>query len=472
VITDLGEIRTLSAVKALENISFPVAGPPDIEDLLTAARKNATNNLSKREQKRVAEERKARELWRKRWREKERDRKRIAAEQKKEQKAKRLREERQKILNILKDQKESRIAWFNDKKIKDALEKELKDLISKVEEWDEISLTKSVLLDGPVNKFLIKLIELENKRRAEERRDPGRMTDDASPENLRKLLASGDPARVMMGLSMAKGSEVPEELLGLVAGCYVWHDDEIIRTTAKSIFMKYASKEAKLSTEHYEQNVNAGITYSWDDYDGDLEYEDFKKEYERKHRNLTCVFPLKIFNNHRDWMNKPLLEFFVNFELGDQNNLTLISCGHEYSGEFKIEFFTDRNSNEETQIISDWIDHMDNVKNDILGPNAMANVIHWSPEFMTYLTSIRNSFSRPTWLYLHNLPWLDLLEIMKRGTIAVKGVGLFLTSSRFELKEIAMVLYNHGLIAKDYVKEPSTSEFMWELINYLRCNHT
>ena len=38
------------------------------------------------------------------------------------------------------------------------------------------------------------------------------MTDDASPENLRKFLESDDPAMRRMGLSMAKGSGVPEEL--------------------------------------------------------------------------------------------------------------------------------------------------------------------------------------------------------------------------------------------------------------------
>ena len=37
------------------------------------------------------------------------------------------------------------------------------------------------------------------------------MTDDTSPENLRKFLESDDPALVMMGLSMAKGTESPED---------------------------------------------------------------------------------------------------------------------------------------------------------------------------------------------------------------------------------------------------------------------
>ena len=34
------------------------------------------------------------------------------------------------------------------------------------------------------------------------------MTEDASPENLRKFLESDDPAMVRMGLSMAKGAGV------------------------------------------------------------------------------------------------------------------------------------------------------------------------------------------------------------------------------------------------------------------------
>ena len=37
------------------------------------------------------------------------------------------------------------------------------------------------------------------------------MTEDSSPENLRKFLESDDPAMVRMGLSMAKGTGIPED---------------------------------------------------------------------------------------------------------------------------------------------------------------------------------------------------------------------------------------------------------------------
>lgn len=44
------------------------------------------------------------------------------------------------------------------------------------------------------------------------------MTDDNSPHNLRKFLESDDPATVMMGLEMAKGFGIDEDLLPLVLG--------------------------------------------------------------------------------------------------------------------------------------------------------------------------------------------------------------------------------------------------------------
>ena len=69
------------------------------------------------------------------------------------------------------------------------------------------------------------------------------MTEDTSPENLRKFLESDDPALVMMGLSMAKGAGVHEELLPIILRLYMWGDDKTVRAVAKSFFNKYASEE-------------------------------------------------------------------------------------------------------------------------------------------------------------------------------------------------------------------------------------
>ena len=71
------------------------------------------------------------------------------------------------------------------------------------------------------------------------------MTEDSSPENLRKFLESDDPAMVTMGLSMAKGIGVPEELLPTILRLYMWDDDKTVRASAKSLFFKYAPVELK-----------------------------------------------------------------------------------------------------------------------------------------------------------------------------------------------------------------------------------
>jgi HEAT repeat protein len=60
------------------------------------------------------------------------------------------------------------------------------------------------------------------------------MTDDASPENLRKFLESDDPAMRRMGLSMAKGMKVPDSYK-LVMALSLWDSEEGNREAAKEL---------------------------------------------------------------------------------------------------------------------------------------------------------------------------------------------------------------------------------------------
>ena len=71
-----------------------------------------------------------------------------------------------------------------------------------------------------------------------------------SSENLRKFLESDDPALVMMGLSMAKGSGVSEELLPTILKFYMWDEDKTVRAAAKSVFTKYAPEEIKVKVKN------------------------------------------------------------------------------------------------------------------------------------------------------------------------------------------------------------------------------
>jgi HEAT repeat protein len=109
------------------------------------------------------------------------------------------------------------------------------------------------------------------------------MTEDTSPENLRKFLESDDPAMRRMGLSMAKGMGVPEELLPTILGLYMWDDDKSVRAAAKSVFNKYAPAEMQakvkenwkpnyrtmsITGEKYPEIVNPfhEAFKSWDDF--------------------------------------------------------------------------------------------------------------------------------------------------------------------------------------------------------------
>ena len=61
------------------------------------------------------------------------------------------------------------------------------------------------------------------------------MTDDASPENLRKFLESDDPALVRMGISMAKGAGVPEDLYETIIKLSILAPEEEIQKAALSL---------------------------------------------------------------------------------------------------------------------------------------------------------------------------------------------------------------------------------------------
>ena len=91
------------------------------------------------------------------------------------------------------------------------------------------------------------------------------MTDDASPENLRKFLESDDPAMIGMGLSMAKGStDTSRETLGLILGLYTFHGDKEIRSLAKTAFTKLAPPVPRGIVKKYWQAEFRNQSWVWE----------------------------------------------------------------------------------------------------------------------------------------------------------------------------------------------------------------
>ena len=58
------------------------------------------------------------------------------------------------------------------------------------------------------------------------------MTEDTSPENLRKFLLSEDPAMRLMGISMAKGVDLPESNQ-IVYALLLWDSELKVKSSAR-----------------------------------------------------------------------------------------------------------------------------------------------------------------------------------------------------------------------------------------------
>ena len=91
------------------------------------------------------------------------------------------------------------------------------------------------------------------------------MTKDTSPENLRKFLESDDSAMILLGLSMAKGSaKASNEVLGMVLGLYLFHNDKDIRSLAKTTFGKLAPSDLRKTVKNYWQAEYRTTVWIWD----------------------------------------------------------------------------------------------------------------------------------------------------------------------------------------------------------------
>ena len=244
-----------------------------------------------------------------------------------------------------------------------------------------------------------------------------------------------------------------------------------------------------------------------------------------KKSTLENVLPKKIANDISGWKKKPKLEFFVDFETvtdinddfsnfpyrGGNSLIFMIGCGYEKSdGSWEMEVFTSKHLTieEEIKIVDKWINYMRKITDKILGKEAdIPHVYHWTHAEKTFLKkaiSNRNSISSKDsdeWL---SIPWSDFCEVARATPLVVKG------SFGFGLKAIAKNLKKHGLTETDWTDGPGDGlgamvgawycdkkakerkedmisidymkgiekynkvdcKVMWELINYLRKNHT
>ena len=268
---------------------------------------------------------------------------------------------------------------------------------------------------------------------------------------------------------------------------------------------------------------------------GSVKSNIMEKILEINNQDKYKVLPSKISNNDRNWQQKGKLEFFVDFETvsnidddfsqfpkqGGQELVFMIGCGYEKRGEFEIEVFTAKNLSieEEARIMTEWFDYMDKVKNEIDPGGPFPKIFHWSPAELTFMGFAKNNFEgdekqaleriykgkrRKMIMNWKDLPWFDFLKVMKDEPIVVKD------AFGFGLKAIAKNLEKHGLTTTTWEDGPTDGlgamvgawhcdkisradgldmieteimkgireyniidcKAMWDLINYLRNEHT
>ena len=75
-------------------------------------------------------------------------------------------------------------------------------------------------------------------------------------QNLRKFLDSDDEGMIIMGLSMAKGFKLSDDIIPKILGFFLWNDNAKIRSASRSLFFNNASNKY---TEIIKKNWNTNI---------------------------------------------------------------------------------------------------------------------------------------------------------------------------------------------------------------------
>ena len=158
------------------------------------------------------------------------------------------------------------------------------------------------------------------------------------------------------------------------------------------------------------------------------------------------------------WREAAPVEFYADFEtvsnlnddfsdipeMGGQELIFMIGCGHIEDGEWRFRCFvaSDLTEPSEAEIIDEWFAHMSEVTSRMAAEGCEPLVFHWSPaETITLETAYRSAKARHPDKDWPEPKWFDLLKnVVKAEPIVVRG------AMGFGLKAVAQGLHRHGLI--------------------------
>lgn len=213
--------------------------------------------------------------------------------------------------------------------------------------------------------------------------------------------------------------------------------------------------------------AHAKGVYGWDDKRLTPEMLGIKNEKRQKtlqsildvNRDPTRkIIPSKIPSNV-DWMVKPRLELFIDFETVndllsdlsqlpytlDRSMIFMIGCGWEEAGEWRYKSFCVKRltSHCEYELIDEFMDFIDELVWRICpdNPSFEPRLIHWAPaEPRSYERAYEKHYPN-TW-ELDN--WFDLCEVFKTTPIAIKDCF------DYSLKSVVRAMKKHKMIETSY----------------------
>ena len=127
-------------------------------------------------------------------------------------------------------------------------ERVIDNLIGLVDDKDDYVLRS---VNEALSKLGLSLLDIKERKKELELKKAKSYIDEydisleASGENLRKYLVSGENTLILEGLTIMFDEGVPSELMGLILGLYMWSDDKDVRALARKIFFNDAPEEIK-----------------------------------------------------------------------------------------------------------------------------------------------------------------------------------------------------------------------------------
>ena len=159
-----------------------------------------------------------------------------------------------------------------------------------------------------------------------------------------------------------------------------------------------------------------------------------------------------------EWREPAPVEFYVDFEtvnnlnddfsrvpeIGGQELIFMVGCGHVENGEWRFRCFVARGLTEpsEAVIIDEWFEYMVEVSRRLATKSSEPLVFHWSPaEPITLESAFRSARARHPEKAWPDPNWFDFLKnVIKVEPVVVHG------AMGFGLKAVAQAMHRHGFI--------------------------